>query len=82
MKGGAELEEGMDSMERGSSVVERRTRNQVSPSSNPPLIPGPTVETCTSRALPDYKSAILLSVGPIFVNKSKNGTTIEKITRF
>ena len=25
--------------ERGSSVVERRTRNQVSPGSNPPLVP-------------------------------------------
>ena len=29
-------------MERGSSVVERRTRNQVSPGSNPSLV-GPTV---------------------------------------
>ena len=27
------------SMERGSSVVECRTRNQVSPGSNPPLLP-------------------------------------------
>ena len=26
-------------MERGSSVVECRTRNQVSPGSNPPLLP-------------------------------------------
>ena len=26
-------------VERGSSVVERRTRNQVSPGSNPPLLP-------------------------------------------
>ena len=26
-------------VERGSSVVERRTRNQVSPASNPPLLP-------------------------------------------
>ena len=26
-------------MERGSSVVERRTRNQVTPGSNPPLLP-------------------------------------------
>ena len=26
-------------MERGSSVVERRTHNQVSPGSNPPLLP-------------------------------------------
>ena len=26
-------------MERGSSVVECRTRNQVSPGSNPPLVP-------------------------------------------
>ena len=29
----------VDLMERGSSVVERRTRNQVSPGSNPPLLP-------------------------------------------
>ena len=27
------------SVERGSSVVERQTRNQVSPGSNPPLLP-------------------------------------------
>ena len=26
-------------VERGSSVVERRTRNRVSPGSNPPLVP-------------------------------------------
>ena len=26
-------------MDRGSSAVERRTRNQVSPGSNPPLLP-------------------------------------------
>ena len=28
-----------ENVERGSSVVERRTRNQVSPGSNPPLLP-------------------------------------------
>ena len=33
---GRDLERGV---ERGSSVVERRTRNQVSPGSNPPLVP-------------------------------------------
>ena len=29
----------MNSVERGSSVVECRTRNRVSPGSNPPLLP-------------------------------------------
>ena len=29
----------LSSMERGSSAVECRTRNQVSPGSNPPLVP-------------------------------------------
>ena len=29
----------MELVERGSSAVERRTRNQVSPGSNPPLLP-------------------------------------------
>ena len=29
----------MNCVERGSSVVERRTRNQASPGSNPPLLP-------------------------------------------